>query len=139
MKRVLVTGGRKYADRDHVFETLDALQPIEVVIHGAATGADSLARDWAISRGVEHDPHPARWDDLNGVPRSKIKMNVRTKRFYNVTAGFERNEEMLRKTCPTHVVAFPGDSGTNDMVHRTILARRHGQEVELLDLRESRK
>ena len=49
--RILVCGGRNYTDRDHIWNTLceiDATRgPITVVIHGAATGADSEAMIWA--------------------------------------------------------------------------------------------
>lgn len=135
MNRVLVTGGRNYGNREHVYRVLDSLQPVQVVIHGDAGGADTLAKEWAIERGVPHDPHPADWENLDGVPRSHRKFNIRTKRMYNVKAGFDRNEEMLRRTCPTHVVAFTGGRGTNDMCWRTITARRAGQAVEFMDLR----
>lgn len=54
--RVLVTGGRDYSDRATVFRELDKLHAeltICTLIHGAATGADSLADAWSKSRGVE--------------------------------------------------------------------------------------
>lgn len=55
--RVLVTGGRSYADRDTVFATLDALHAergIVVLATGGAAGADRLADAWATARGIEH-------------------------------------------------------------------------------------
>ncbi|MBH0113234.1 DUF2493 domain-containing protein [Novosphingobium sp. YJ-S2-02] len=135
-RRVLVTGGRAFADRVAVFRTLDALQPIECVIHGDATGADALAREWARVRGVPDEAYAADWENLEGVPASRRRINRRTRRYYNVTAGFERNQRMLDHAQPTHVIAFAGGRGTNDMVGRTIRARAAGAAIEFVDMRE---
>ncbi len=101
---VLVCGGRHYADRLRVFATLDRLaQRMELfgVRHGAASGADALAGEWAQARGVPEDRCPADWAR------------------YGRAAGPRRNAEMLarapRVVC---VVALPGGSGTRDMVAR---------------------
>ncbi|MGZ5889322.1 MAG: SLOG family protein [Hyphomicrobium sp.] len=43
--RVLVCGGRMYANRNRIFEVLSALhreRGIEIILHGAASGADLL-------------------------------------------------------------------------------------------------
>ena len=100
--RVLVTGGRDYRGRWVVFDVLDALHrgpegPITVIVSGGARGADSLGEDWAATRGVRVEVHPARWD-LHGR-----------------RAGPIRNAEML-DTRPDVVVAFPGGRGTADCV-----------------------
>lgn len=55
--RLLVCGGRDYADRDKVFDVLDFCDKgltFVGVMHGGATGADALAREWAIARGKPH-------------------------------------------------------------------------------------
>lgn len=101
MIRVLVTGGRTYGNRAHVYRTLDALHAtlgIACIIHGAARGADALARQWAVSRQIPHIPYPALW----GI--------------YEYDAGFMRNTFMLEDSHPDLVVAFPGGNGTADMV-----------------------
>jgi hypothetical protein len=68
--RVLVTGGRDYTDRDHIWNTLCDLDiergPITHVIHGCATGADSEAMIWAQTprtdgRQILHCPFRAEW------------------------------------------------------------------------------
>lgn len=44
--RVLVCGGRDYTDTKHVFTVLDEIRSrkgVDVVIHGAARGADDIA------------------------------------------------------------------------------------------------
>lgn len=133
--RVLVTGGRKYDDREFIYGKLDELHNqvgIALVIHGAATGADSLARGWAVSRGVQHDPHPADWKNVS-VEGALVKYN----KFgaYNAAAGHQRNDRMLRLACPTHAMVFLGGAGTEDMYRRIVRARKLGQQVELLDYR----
>lgn len=52
-RRIVVTGGRNYADRDAVFAALNRLHakhPITTLAHGGARGADALAAEWAARR-----------------------------------------------------------------------------------------
>lgn len=100
--RLLVTGGRDFANRGLAFSALDKLDAehcIDVVIHGAARGADTEAARWCSVRGVPVWPFPADWSKGNG-------------------AGIARNQDMLNQASPSHVLAFPGGSGTADMVRR---------------------
>jgi hypothetical protein len=93
---VLVTGGRGYADKDYLFKVMDDLQRsygFTMVLHGAASGADSLAGQWARERGVQEVVCPANW-------------NVHGRR-----AGYLRNSAMADLLDPhegAFVVAFPG-------------------------------
>ncbi len=99
--RVLVCGGRDYADEAAVFAVLDLLhaeRPISVLIHGAARGADTLAASWARRRGIQGQAFPANW------------------RKHGKAAGPVRNAQMLEEGQPVLVVAFPGGRGTADMV-----------------------
>jgi hypothetical protein len=99
--RVLVTGGRKYADRERVYAALDAVHAkhvITLLIEGGALGADRLAREWARLRGVPHETEDADWNH------------------YGHAAGLIRNSVMLAKWKPEAVVAFKGNNGTADMV-----------------------
>jgi hypothetical protein len=101
--RVLVCGGRKYADKAHVFAALDAVyrkHGITLIIEGGAPGADRLARAWAIARGVPHETCEADWDR------------------YGHAAGTLRNAAMLVRFNPQAVVAFAGNGGTADMIQR---------------------
>jgi hypothetical protein len=100
--RVLVTGGRFYYDKQRVFDVLDAIEhhcTITRIVQGGATGADALALRWAIETGKEHKTYPALW-----------KVHGRRR------AGGIRNALMLREECPDLVVAFPGGSGTANMI-----------------------
>jgi hypothetical protein len=114
--RVLVCGGRDYDDKDYVFRQLDRLHAakgVECIIHGNARGADSLAKLWAITRGIPHLPYPADWNT------------------HGKSAGPIRNREMLADSKPDGVVAFPGGKGTSDMV---TISRAAG--VKVWDLRD---
>jgi hypothetical protein len=102
--KVLVCGGRKYKDRAFVFRTLTKFHeqnPITLLIHGAAEGADSFANHWAELKGVKISPHPIKDEDW-------------TKFHYG--AGPQRNKRMYEITKPDVVIAFPGKNGTANMV-----------------------
>lgn len=110
MTRILVTGGRNYANVRLLTRTLDDLaqhRAIAVIIHGNAPGADSLAAEWARLAHVPVEAYPADWRRGKG-------------------AGPERNARMLAEGKPDLVVAFPGGRGTADMVRR---ARAAGVRV----------
>lgn len=138
--RVLVTGGRAFADRAFVGRALQALHDslgIEVVIHGDARGADSLARQWAVDHGIQHDPYPAQWDKVDGIAVSALRRHPNGS-LYDPHAGWHRNREMVRLSCPTHAVAFPGGRGTDDMCRLLLNAIRCGRALEFIDLRDGR-
>jgi predicted Rossmann-fold nucleotide-binding protein len=103
MNKVLVCGGRDYADYADVRDRLDWFHHqygISVIIHGAAHGADALAQKWAVEREIPYYGVPAKW------------------KAHGRKAGPLRNQEMLDTTKPDALVAFPGGRGTADMVKR---------------------
>jgi hypothetical protein len=104
--RVLVCGGRDFANRALVFSILDAMRSASavplVIIHGAARGADSLGAAWAQARDVQAEAYPADWHP-NGGPLDRA-------------AGLKRNQTMLDAGKPDLCVAFPGGNGTAHMV-----------------------
>ncbi len=102
-QRVLVCGGRDYNNREQLFRILDAAHlanPIVLLVHGAAPGADDLAGRWARHVGVPWRAYPAAW-------KSEGK-----------SAGPKRNQRMLDEAKPHLVIAFPGGRGTADMVKK---------------------
>jgi hypothetical protein len=122
--RIIVCGSRKYADKDAVFSALDLLhggRRICLVIHGAASGADRLADEWAHANGVPVDRNPVRREDWESM---------------GLAAGPARNRRMLDTCRPDAVVAFPGDEGTSSMVE---LAQKAGVKVWFPMGRESVK
>lgn len=109
--RVIVCGGRDYADRSAIWAALDRFSEkfgIACVIHGAARGVDTIAGEWAQSRGIAVNPFPANWRD------------------HGKAAGPMRNRQMLEEGNPTAVIGFPGGRGTENMLSQ---ARAKGIKV----------
>ena len=106
--RILVCGGRNYADREAVFRALDEVcidnpDCAVTVIQGGADGADALAREWCNARAIPCLNVPADW------------------KAHGRAAGPLRNQRMLTYK-PHLVIAFPGGRGTADMVRRAEIA-----------------
>lgn len=111
--RLLVCGSRDYRDRNRLNRTLDGVAgewKIDLVIEGEATGADTLARQWAASLHLPVAKYPADWTQ-------------------GPKAGPERNKKMLAEGKPDLVVAFvtadktlTRSRGTYDMVKRARIA-----------------
>lgn len=110
MITLLCCGGRGYSDYDHVHVMLNTITqdfvPAEIhVIHGGAPGADSLCGRWAERYGMKVTVFPADW------------------RKFGRSAGPRRNAEMLKHDPRPHlVIAFPGGSGTQDMIRKALFA-----------------
>lgn len=101
LPRIVVTGGRDFTNRTAVFAALDYVhrtRGMACLINGQARGADALSSQWAHARGVPLIEVPALWDA------------------YHKAAGPRRNRWMCSLTQPTGAVAFPGGSGTADML-----------------------
>lgn len=110
--RVLVTGGRDYHNDSRVFGALNrqhAETPITLLIQGwCRTGADWRARRWCWEHKVACLSDPADWHK------------------HDKAAGPIRNSKILKDWQPDLVIAFPGGSGTADMVTK---AERAGLKV----------
>lgn len=141
--RVLVCGGRDYGnipdelnhpnreqklkEYEHILRTLSKLSfdwpkhpedeygnwlPNVTIISGAARGVDTAAVDWAVVNWCPFIEYPADWKKYGGA------------------AGPIRNQQMLDEGKPDLVVAFPGGSGTADMVRRARAAGVPVKEVK---------
>lgn len=99
--RVLVCGGRDYNNAGVVWHSLTDLAerhgPL-FIIQGGATGADTLAKEWAQITSSENIEFPAEWEK------------------HGKAAGPIRNKRMIVEGKPDLVVAFPGGKGTANMV-----------------------
>lgn len=113
--RILVCGGRYYNNRDLVFAALDTIHQKWgdiTIIHGCATGADSLADEWADKHAVPCHKFPALW------------------RSFGKSAGPKRNQDMIDIGKPDLFIAFPGGKGTADMIKRCRKAGISGTVIE---------
>lgn len=116
---ILITGGRKYDDwgafHDYMAKYCqtqeEARNPVTHIIHGGATGVDTLAHSFAHRYGLQPVKCEALWDFYP----HKGPMN----------AGHLRNAAMLELR-PDVVIAFPGGSGTADMVKQTRMRLKEG-------------
>jgi predicted Rossmann-fold nucleotide-binding protein len=111
---VLCCGGRTYNNMPRVTRALDKLRAKNagkrlLIIEGGATGADTLCGRYADLNELPHLRMPAEWGKLG-------------KRI----AGPVRNRQMADILPVDCVVAFPGGSGTADMVAE---ARKRGIKV----------
>lgn len=99
--RLGVTGGRGYSDATWVNTVLDAIHAectILVLVEGGATGLDTLARAWAIARGIPVETYAPDWKQ------------------HGKAAGPIRNGQMADVI--DALAAFPGGRGTADMVRQ---------------------
>jgi len=97
--RMAVVGSRGWANRATLSLVLDGIAakiPIRLVVSGGARGADSLAEEWAMARGLEVRIYLADWGT------------------YGKSAGFHRNS-LLAADCDFVVAFWDGRSrGTLD-------------------------
>jgi hypothetical protein len=114
--RVLVTGSRGWANREFIFDVLDACREGVtggmVVIHGACpSGADAIAARWvadtfrskATGARVAAEPYPADWGRWRG------------------RAGMIRNQQMVDKGADVCYAFFwngAANKGTADCAQR---------------------
>ena len=120
---ILLCGGRDFQGWAAAERVLDRISP-ELIIHGAARGADSLAGRYARENKVPCREFPAIWRPQG--PKGPVHMG----------AGHDRNQRMLDEGRPDIVLAFPGGGGTRDMVRRS---RRQGFPVQVYDHRGMRR
>lgn len=104
--RVLVCGSRHYTDRARVYKVLDAaIERLDLgfLIQGGATGADAIAKEWAEDRNILNVQYDADWS-------------------VGPSGGPIRNARMLAEGKPDIVLAFPGNTGTGNMIRQAIEA-----------------
>lgn len=102
--KVLVCGGRDFRSPAQVWGELSGLYEkykFTELMQGGARGVDTFAREWAAARhpDIKRFVCKAEWDK------------------YGYLAGPVRNKRML-EWGPDLVVAFPGGSGTRNMVQQ---------------------
>ena len=103
---ILVCGGRDFNNISflksrledfccYIYDKFD--EEVNIVIHGAAKGADTLAESWAKSKAIKYVGVPANWNE------------------HGMSAGPIRNKVMLDLD-PDYVIGFDGGKGTANML-----------------------
>jgi hypothetical protein len=114
--RILVCGDRNYKRMDIIERELKGFPSDTIVIHGEASGADTLGAFVAKRLGMEIIPFPAKWH------------------IYGRGAGPMRNGQMLDEGKPDLILAFHDDikdsKGTKDMINKGVDA---GKKVVLIE------
>lgn len=117
MRRIVVFGGRRFANRERLFASLDkhASDATDVIVGKAGKidpatgkaicGADLFAEEWARERGKRVHEFYARWTKHGNA------------------AGPIRNQKMIDRGKPECGIMFPGNKGTADMKRRLEIAR----------------
>lgn len=131
--KILVAGGRHFGEKqvdwgdhkvwepnqeeiDYLNQTLDAIhakKKITCIVQGEASGADLLAKAWAIRNNVEHLDYPAEWSK------------------YGAKAGPIRNATMYDDNPDIQcAVFFKGGKGTENCMKQAKF-----RKVNILDCR----
>lgn len=118
MKTFIVAGGRNFNDEDMIYKALNKVFEGENnfrIISGGATGVDSVAKKYAIEKGIDFKEFPANWSE------------------FGRRAGFVRNTEMALHG--TDLIAFwDGKSkGTKMMIE---IAQKHTINISLFKIPE---
>lgn len=111
-QRIIVCGGRRYADSGRVYMVIEEYAAdTPTIIHGAASGADTLAARAAADLGLIEEAHPAQWEK------------------HGPAAGPIRNQAMVDAGADL-VIAFGGGRGTADCLRRARKAGIPVREIE---------
>jgi len=133
--KILVCGDRKWSNIESIRKAIEEVrmqysnEQSFTIIHGCATGADTLAGEVGKELGLEIMEFPAKWREWEDKPEYQVG-EVNGRKYWKL-AGVVRNTEML-KAQPEVVLAFYNDisksKGTLDMIKQ---ANRAGVEVRL--------
>lgn len=114
---VIVTGSREWPEYLTIWTVLDAYEP-ELVVHGGAIGADSMAESWCKRRQVDSHICRPKWGHDPVI---------------DTRAGLVRNVRMLSEYPRALVLAFPfgKSSGTRHCIGESV---RRGHKVKVFDV-----
>jgi hypothetical protein len=113
--KLLVAGGRDFQDKMLLNHWLDRYHRKYgkdlIIIQGCARGADLMAKEWAISRGVIYRNFPAQWGK------------------YGKKAGYIRNAEMW-KEAQMGIIFW--DSISKGTGHSLVLSSIHNKFLQVV-------
>lgn len=118
--KLLIAGKRDFKDQQFLDDIMDNYVRLfgapDEVIHGDARGADTLGKNWAISRGYPLKAYPADWDK------------------HGKSAGFIRNKEM--GVYADKLIAF-WDGFSNGTSHMIDEMKKKGKPVIIVDITQT--
>jgi hypothetical protein len=100
--KIIITGGRDYADYIMVHDIIESLNPELIIQGGCPTGADRLAMDSASELEIDCITYEADWNK------------------YGKSAGPIRNKLMCSENTSAIVIAFPGGKGTENCIQEAV-------------------
>jgi predicted Rossmann fold nucleotide-binding protein DprA/Smf involved in DNA uptake len=117
-KKLAVIGSRTFDDKQRLYDILTKNLPnIKLIISGGATGADTLATQWASDYGLPYLVFPALWHDpFTGA--------------FNRGAGFARNRYIIEH-CDV-VMAFMQRGGSKGTQNSLDIAKELGKPIKLI-------
>jgi hypothetical protein len=104
--KILVCGSRKWTNKKVITDYLSQFGDENILVHGAARGADSIAAEYAAKHNWETHAHPAQWKK------------------YGYSAGPIRNAEMLAIEKPDLVIAFRCKGRSTGTDHMMAIAKK---------------
>jgi hypothetical protein len=99
MTKIGVVGSRSFTNKQFLTDTLDSHLDIFgpfILVSGGASGADSMAEQWADDHGLQKEIYPADWEDLS-QPDAVIKTRADGKK-YDALAGHRRNSVIVKES-----------------------------------------
>lgn len=119
--KIIVAGGRDFNDKYHLYVTLDTLirsyaDDISVeIVTGGARGADSIGKQYACDRHLQHVEFHALWDR------------------YGRSAGYRRNAQMANYVEGSGVLVAFWDSQSKGTAHMIDTAKRKNIPVYIIN------
>lgn len=112
--KVAVVGSRTLGgSKQLIYDTLNSLQGISMVISGGAKGVDTIAEKWALENQIPTTIFYPDWE------------------LYGKSAGPIRNEHIV-KNCDMIIAFWDGSSpGTKNSIN---LAERYGKKVRIIQI-----
>ena len=113
--RILICGDRHWKDYKTIFDEVSKINDIEVIIHGAARGADTLGGKVADNLNIPTEVYSAQWSE------------------HGRSAGPIRNIQMLVKGMPDIVLAFhPNIVNSKGTKHMVKISLKNNTKVRVI-------
>ena len=125
--KLAAVGSRDFNNKELAYKELDKLENIDLVVSGAARGADTICVEWAKERGIPFKEFEANWKDMSEPCVTKYN----TQGPYNALAGFKRNTVVV-ENCDVVIAFWDYKSpGTKDTINK---AKQAGKEVIIIGI-----